>query len=107
MSSSKKDTSKKLEATPVDDDATVTDESTATVITTPKKKTPKKKKSSDDDNPEKVPRMLFSLKSNSFQQAEEIMKIKSKSPSREEVQEYYHWIVSTKRKMKAWTRDKI
>ena len=85
MSSSKEDTSKKLKGShSVDDDTTVTDVSTATITTTPKKK-----KSSDDDL-EKVPRMLFSLQSNSSKQAEEIMKMKSKSPSHEEVQEYYH-----------------
>ena len=102
MSSSKTDISKKPKPSDLlDDDLTVTDASVTSNTTAEKKK-----KTSNDDL-KLVPRMLFSLKSNTFQQAEEIMKMKSKNPSFEEVQEFYHWIVSTKRKMKAWTRDKI
>jgi len=102
MSSSKTDTSKKPKPSdPLDDDLTVTDAS----VTSNATDETKKKKSNDDLK--LVPRMLFTLRSNTFQQAEEIMKMKSKNPSHKKVQEFYHWIVSTKRKMKAWTRDKI
>ena len=65
------------------------------------------RKKSEDSIDELVPRMLFSEKSISFDQAKDIMEMKSKKPTDEEIQKTYSWILSTKKKMKAWIRDKI